>query len=186
MFKYMLLLVVIFSFSFQNIAQDSGLSFEVHYPLIFSDKNNTYSDTSGVLGGVLQYQFTDNIPFNFGVEYKFDLLQTVENLSEFTEPTKRNFLINNLNVFSKMLFVTIPELQLYTSAGFTTYKYKNTTAGRSHIGFNAGAGLSYDIFEQIYFLASYSFIKATLKQNDGESLTSDKHHLVRLGAGFKF
>jgi opacity protein-like surface antigen len=110
----------------------------------------------------------------------------VENLSEYTETTKRNFLINNLNVFSKMLFVTIPELQLYTSAGFTTYKYKNTTTGRSHIGFNAGAGLSYDIFEQIYFLASYSFIKATLKQNDGESLTSDKHHLARLGAGFKF
>ncbi len=181
------LLFAVFLIGFFNIskAQDTGVSFEMHYPLIFSDEHNAYTDNEGVLGGALQFQFTDNVPFNFGIEYKFDLFQTIENLSEYTETTKRNFLISNINLFSKMMFVTVPELQLYTTGGFTTYKYKNTSTGRSHIGFNVGAGLSYDIFEKIYLFSSYSFIKATLKQNDGESLTSDKYQLIRIGFGFK-
>lgn len=183
MYKYFLLITISIGFFTQSKGQDTGMSFEVHYPLIFS-QDNTYSDSQGILGGALQYQFTDNIPFNFGLEYKFDLIQTTEHISEYTEPTKRNFLISNINLYSKMLFVTIPELQLYTTGGFTTYKYKDSGIGRSHLGFNAGAGLSYDMFGSIYLFTSYSFIKATLTQNDGESLTSDKHHLVRLGFGF--
>jgi len=184
--KSIILFAILFGFFLKSNAQYSGMSFEVHYPIIFSDEANTYSDSQGVLGGALQYQFTDNIPFNFGLEYKFDLIQTVEHISEYSEPTKRNFLISNINVFSKMLFITAPELQLYVTGGFSQYKYKQSSDGRSHLGFNVGGGLTYDIYDKIYLLSSYSYIQASLKQNDGVSYNSDKHQLIRAGFGFKF
>ena len=169
-------------------AQDSGISFEVDYPLIFSDKHNQYSDTSGVLGGALQYQITDNIPFNFGLEYKFDLIQATEitGSNGNVKTSKRAFLINNLNVYSKMLFIDIPELQLYVTGGFSTYKYRGGKGIPSYIGYNAGGGLTYDILDRTYLLVSYSFIKARLKQYNGNTLNVDKNQLIRLGFGFKF
>jgi len=184
--KSTILILILFSFFIKSSAQYSGMSFEVHYPLVFSDENNTYSDSQGVLGGTLQYQFTENIPYNFGLEYKFDLVQTVERLSEYSEPTKRNFLISNINVFGKMLFITVPELQIYASGGFTQYKYKNTTAGRSHLGFNVGGGLSYDIYDKIYILSNYSLLKTNLKDNSGEFSKDETHQVIRMGLGFKF
>lgn len=184
--KFIISSAIFFCFFINSHAQDSGMSFEVHYPIIFSDDANTYSDSQGFLGGTLQYQFTDNIPFNFGIEYKFDLIQTVEHLSEYSEPTKRNFLISNINVFSKMLFITAPELQIYVTGGFSQYKYKQSAVGRSHLGFNVGGGLSYDFSDKIYLVSSYSYIQTSLKQNDGDSLSSDKHQLIRAGFGFKF
>lgn len=180
-----LYLIVIIGFTNMLKAQDSGITFEVQYPLIFSNEN-AYSNNTGILGGSLQYQITDGIPFNFGLEYKFDLFQTTEKLSQYSKHTKRNFLINNINAYSKMLFVNLPELQLYTTGGFTVYKYRNTGAGRSHLGFNVGGGFNYDIYEKIYLLVSYSYIKASLKQDDGTTYYRDKHQLIRFGVGLKF
>lgn len=185
MYKFIILIIILFGFSTKSNAQYSGMSFEVHYPIIFSDEANTYSDTEGVLGGTLQYQFTDNIPFNFGVEYKFDLIQAVEQRSELHEPTKINFLISNINVFSKMLFITHPELQLYVAGGFSQYKYSGGETTPSYLGFNFGSGLTYDIFDKIYLLSSYSYIQTSLKQNEGGKL-KDKQQLIRVGFGFKF
>ena len=179
---FLILLIIAFSNSVK--AQDSGISFEVQYPLIFSDENS-YPNNVGMLGGSLQYQFTDGIPFNFGMEYKFDLFQTTEKLSEFSEHTKRNFLISNINLYSKMLFITLPQLQLYTTGGFTVYKYKNTGVGRSFLGFNVGAGITYDIFDKIYVVGSYSYIKATLNDSFGNPFSKDEHQLIRVGFGFK-
>lgn len=184
--RYIILFSIFFGFLIKTNAQYSGMSFEVHYPLIFSSEKNTYSDSQGVLGGTLQYQFTENVPFNFGLEYKFDLIQTVEQLSEYTDPTKRNFLISNINLFSKMMFITHPELQLYVTGGFTQYKYKKTTPGRSYLGYNIGGGLNYDFNEKIYALTNYSFLSASFKENSGDYKKDETHQLVRLGLGFKF
>ena len=186
MYKFIIRIIILFGFNTKSNAQYSGMSFEVHYPIIFSNEGNTYSDSQGVLGGALQYQFTDNIPYNFGVEYKFDLIQTIEQLSEYSEPTKRNFLISNINVFGKMLFITVPELQLYVTGGFSQYKYKGSETTPSYLGFNIGGGLSYDIYDSIYMLSSYSFIKTSQKSFSGDYKSDETNQLIRVGFGFKF
>lgn len=186
MYKFIILTLILAGFNTKMNAQYSGVSFEIHYPIIFSHENNTYSDSEGVFGGALQYQFTENIPFNFGLEYKFDLVQTIEHLSEYSEPTKRNFLISNINVFSKMMFITAPELQLYVSSGFSQYKYRGGDTTPSYLGFNIGGGLSYDIYDQIYILSSYSFVKTNQKSFSGDYKKDETNQIIRAGFGFKF
>lgn len=168
-------------------AQDTGISFEIDYPLIFSNRENQYSDTSGILGGALQYQVTDDIPFNFGFEYKFDLIQATEILGANGNITakKRAFLLNSLNAYGKMLFLDIPELQFYVTGGFSTYKYRGGKGTPSYIGYNAGGGITYDIMDQTYLLVTYSFMKARVKQYNGITINIDKNQLIRLGLGFK-
>ncbi len=185
MYKKIIFFTILLGFAIKSNAQYSGMSFEVHYPLIFSNSLNDYSDTNGVLGGSLQYQFTDNIPFNFGLEYKFDLIQAVRKL-EYSDPTQINYLISNINLFSKMMLITMPEMQIYVSGGFTQYKYKSNPTGRSNLGFNIGGGLNYDIYNQIYLFSNYSYLNTTLKYNNGESGNNETHQMVRIGFGFKF
>jgi hypothetical protein len=141
MTKYIFLTIaLIASLKFVK-AQDTGISFEVQYPILFSDDGNNYPKNNGVLGGSLQYQFTDNIPFNFGVEYKFDFFQSYKGTYNGTKILPVNYLYSNFNLFGKFLFIDIPELQLYATGGFTTYKY-NTGFSTSFFGFNSRAGLN--------------------------------------------
>jgi hypothetical protein len=182
--KTILLFIVLFGFIAKSNAQDSGISFEVHYPYIVNDTLNRYSENQGVLGGNLQFQFTDNVPFNFGIEYRFDLIQAVEQLSEFNEPAKRTFLINNINLFSKMQLVTLPELKIVVDGGFTQYKYDKGQGRPSALGFNLGGGLNYDIYDKIYAFISYSYIRTRITQNDGHKQRPDNYQLIRIGLGF--
>jgi len=185
MTKYILLVIALLgSMKFIN-AQDTGLSFEVQYPILFSDEKNAYPINNGVLGGSLQYQFTDNIPFNFGVEYKFDFFQSHKGTYNGTKILPVSFLYSNFNLFGKFLFIDIPEMQLYATGGFTTYKY-STGLSRSFLGFNTGAGLTYDIFDQIYASTSFSYIKATRKSLNNSYKETEKNMLLRVGLGFKF
>ena len=166
-------------------AQDSGISFEMQFPLLFSDSNNEYPENNGVLGGVLQYQITDDIPFNFGFEYKFDLFQSHKNVYNSPKVQRTGFLINSINAYSKMMFISVPELQLYVSGGFVVYKYTKGLS-RSYLGYNVGGGLTYDIFDKIYLVASYSHIQATKKGINTETEHKEKHQLLRIGLGLNF
>jgi len=166
-------------------AQESGISFEMQYPLLFSDGANEYPENNGVLGGVLQYQITDNIPFNFGFEYKFDLFQSYKNLYDNSKVKRIGFLINNINAYSKMMFITVPELQLYVSGGFVVYKYTKGLS-RSYLGYNIGGGLTYDVFDKIYLVTSFTHIQATRKGIDLEIKHKEKHQLLRVGIGLNF
>ena len=185
MYKRFLFLVFILSSFYTTQAQDTGISFEVQYPIMFSNEDYQYHENNGVLGGSLQYQITDNIPFNFGIEYKFDFFQSHEGYHNTSEIRKVGFLFNNINLYSKMLFISAPELQLYTTAGFTTYKYRNGLS-RNFIGFNAGGGLTYDIYDTIYLSSSFSYMKATRKNLSQDYKENEKFTLLRVGLGFKF
>jgi len=186
MHKSIILFAILVSFFVKTNAQYSGASFEIHYPLIFSDNYNEYIETDGVLGGSLQYQFTENIPFNFGIEYKFDLIKAVDNPSDYSTPKNINYLISNINLFSKMMLITVPELQIYLTGGFSQYKYRGSDITPSYLGFNLGGGLTYDIYDKIYVFSTYSFLKTSLKSHDGDYKYTEKNQLVRMGLGFKF
>jgi opacity protein-like surface antigen len=172
-----------------NIHAQSGLTFESHYPIITTTQSsyevdNGKRNNSGVIGGNFQYQFTDNLITNYGIEYKFDIYQDVI-INQYTNGGKKNFvLMSNINLFGKFLFIDMPELQLIASGGFTVYK-KGGNGSRSHTGYNFGGGVQYDIFDGVYVFTNYNYAKAKLKQNNEYSTEPEYHHIIRLGLGFR-
>lgn len=185
--QYLFLLFVV-GIQFQINAQ-SGLSFEMHYPLIFSYQNDSTSgdnvlerrNNEGVLGGNFQYQFSDNLEFNYGISYQFETFQEAR-ISQYTSAKKRYFLMNHINIFGKFLFIDIPKLQAVASGGFTTYKKGSL---KSNLGYNLGGGFQYDLFNTIYFFTTYHYAKARLKHNADYSANPEYHHIIRFGLGFR-
>jgi len=149
-------------------------------------ETNYSTEVDGVIGGSFNFQFTDNLQYNFGASYQFDVFQYNLLQSEYSTPTKAGFMMNHIDLYSKLMFIDLPELQLKILGGFTTFKYKSGASDRSYNGFNAGAGFSYDVSEQLYIISNYTFIHATKKYNDGSSQTPESFHLARLGLGFNF
>lgn len=168
-------------------AQYSGVSLEMHYPIVVSVAETNYStEVDGVIGGSFNFQFTDNLQYNFGASYQFDVFQYNLLQSEYSKPTKSGFVMNHIDLYSKLMFIDLPELQLIILGGFTTFKYKKSANDRSYNGFNAGAGFSYDVSEQLHIITNYSYIQATKKYNDGTRPTPEGFHLARIGLGFNF
>lgn len=186
MYKYLIILVIALSSFLQINAQDSGVSFELHYPAIFADENNNYSDVQGVFGGAIQYQLTDNNKFNYGVEYKFDISQVKKVGRDSTIPvTNRNILINHLNIFSKLNLDDYEKFKMYVDAGFSTYKDQENSKSQSFNGFNGGLGLSYDMIERVYLHTSFNYIKAFKKDKQTDNVETESQQIIRIGIGFK-
>lgn len=186
--NYFILIILILGLQTRGNAQ-SGLSFEMHYPLIFTYQNNNNDDSDtlekrnneGVLGGNFQYQFSDNTNYNYGISYIFETIQEASIITN-TQAKKKYFLINHINLFGKISFNSIPKLQAIASGGFTTYKKGGS---KSNIGFNYGGGFQYDLFKEIYFFTTYHYAKARIKQNVDYSTDPEYHHIVRFGLGFR-
>jgi len=181
--NYLIILALALCTFTNSIAQDSGLSFELHYPLVFENPNNQYSETQGVFGGALQYQLTANDRFNYGVEYKFDLNQT-KKITEISSEDLQ-FILNHLNLFAKINLDDTNAFKLYVDGGLTIYKYKQSVASQSYTGFNAGLGFSYDIMERIYLHTNFNFIKSFKKQQQTGFVDTESKQVIRLGLGFK-
>jgi len=166
-------------------AQDSGLSFELHYPTIFVDENNDFSDVQGVFGGTIQYQLSANDKFNYGVEYKFDISQVKVKLSDTAPTTNTNILINHINVFSKIDFDEYQKFRMYVNVGFTTYKNRESSNSQSFNGFNGGLGLSYEMLDRVYLHTSFDYIKAFKKVKQTDIVETESQQIIRIGLGFK-
>lgn len=185
--KILLLTIVIICFNNIKAQTSSGVSLEMHYPVVISlSETNDYTELDGVIGGSFNFQFTDNLQYNFGFSYQFDVFQYNYYPNEYVEPTKSGFMMNHINLYSKLLFIDAPELQMKIQGGFSTYKYRKSQTDRSYNGYNAGAGLSYDVSEQLYITGNYSFIHAAKKFNDGSSGAPEVFHIGRIGLGFNF
>lgn len=186
MYKHLITLAVILGSFSQINAQDSGVSFELHYPAIFANENNNYSDVQGVFGGAIQYRLSDNNKFNYGVEYKFDISQVKDVRRESTIPvTSRNILINHINIFSKLDLDDYQKFKMYVDAGFSTYKDKENSNSQSFNGFNGGIGLSYDMIERVYLHTSFNYIKAFKKDKQTDNVETESQQIIRIGIGFK-
>lgn len=181
--KFLIVLIVLFSSYSTLQAQDSGLSFELHYPLVFENANNQYSETQGIFGGALQYQLTANDRINYGLEYKFDLNQTKRILDSYSEDLQ--FMLNHINVFTKISLDEHNAFKMYIDGGLTIYKYKQSVASQSYSGFNAGLGFSYDIMERIYIHTNFNYIKGFKKQKQTGFVDTESKQVIRLGLGFK-
>jgi hypothetical protein len=182
--KYFFFLLLSLGFLSQSIAQDSGLSFELHYPIDFEKSTNQYTDVQGIFGGSLQYQLTDNNEFNYGIEYKFDLNQGRKILQYSTGETF-NFLINHINFFTKLNLDEYEKFKLYIAAGFSVYNYNKSSTSSSYTGFNGNLGFTYDLIERIYFQSNFSYVKAFLKQKQTGYVDTESRQIIRLGIGFK-
>lgn len=182
--QYFIILLLVFgSFSFIH-AQDSGVSFEVHYPLDFEKETNQYSEVFGIFGGALQYQFTDAARYNFGVEYRFDLNQA-NRLFDGGPSKKVQFVQSHLNIFSKIYLDDAERFKGYVAGGFTTYKYSQSSTTQAYIGYNVGIGFNYDLLERVYIHSSYSYIKASKRQKQTDFVDDETRHIIRFGLGFK-
>lgn len=183
-----LLFIIVFIFHFQNLllAQNSGISVELHYPLTMPAEKNNYSDVNGVFGMGFQFQFTDNEVLNYGIEYKFDMNQTYQRYDYGSSQTDSfNFMMNHLNVFSKTNLNRAQNIKFYTDAGFTFYKYKEGQGQQGFTGFNVGAGLNYEFIEKFYFQATYHYINTGIKQQQTDFIDKENFNLFRIGIGFK-
>jgi hypothetical protein len=158
----------------------------MHYPVVISLGELNYStELDGVIGGTFEFQFTDNVQYNFGIDYTFDVFQA-NRVLEYSEPTKIGLMQNHFDLFSKLRFIDIPELQMKIQGGFTTYKYSKGTANRNYNGFNAGTGFSYTASEQLYIFTNYSYTNTVLKSNEGYDQDKETYHVLRIGLGFNF
>ncbi|HIP48226.1 MAG TPA: hypothetical protein EYG92_04575 [Lutibacter sp.] len=186
--NYLFLFIFIIGIQFKGVAQ-SGLSFEMHYPLIFTYQNDSFNgndalvnrNNEGVLGGNFQYQFSDNVEYNYGISYQFETFQEAR-ITQNTNAKKTFFLMSHINLFGKILFIDVPKLQAIVSGGFTTYKKGGQ---KSNLGYNFGGGFQYDIFNEIYFLTTYHYAQAKLKHNVDYSSDPEYHHIIRFGLGFR-
>ncbi len=168
----------------KSMAQDSGLSFELHYPLDFEKTTNQYTDVQGIFGGALQYRLTDNDKLNYGIAYKFDLIQANKILPY--SPTKKfNFLVNHINLFGKLNLDNSNLLQLQVTGGLSVYNYNKSSNNSGYTGFNAGVGLSYNLVERVYFHTNFSYIKAFLKQKQTGFVDTESRQIIRFGVGFR-
>ena len=183
--KYLFIFIVSFFSLTQTKAQDSGLSFELHYPLVFADDLNSFSDVQGIFGGALQYQLTDNHKFNYGVEYRFDLSQSRKDNFNVITSTSFQYLMNHINLFTKLNVDEMEKFKVYIDAGFTVYKYKEGSNSQSYTGFNGGLGFNYDIMRRIYLQANFNYIKSFKKQQQTSFVDKESHQIIRFGLGFK-
>jgi len=182
--KFFLFLAITLSLITRSIAQDSGLSLELHYPLDFEKSTNQYTDVQGIFGATLQYQLTDNDKFNYGVEYKFDLNQANKVL-EYSPSSQFNFLVNHINLFAKMNLDEYEKFKLYIAGGFSVYNYNKSSTSSGYTGFNGGVGLSYDLVERVYFQTNFSYVKAFLKKRQTGFVDTESRQIIRFGVGFK-
>ena len=182
--KIILLLVLSFSFFFKAQSQDSGLSFELHYPLDFEKSTNQYTDVQGIFGAAIQYQLTANDKFNYGIEYKFDLNQG-NKILQYSPNKPFSFLINHINLFTKLNLDDYEKFKLYISAGFSVYNYNKSSTSSSYTGFNGGVGISYKLVDRIYFHSNFSYVKAFLKQKQTGYVDTESRQIIRFGVGFR-
>ena len=108
--NYLILFIFIIGIQLKGIAQ-SGLSFEMYYPLISTYQNDRFDENDalvnrnneGVLGGNFQYQFSDNVEYNYGISYQFETIQEAKINSD-NNAKKTYFLMSHINLFGKILY----------------------------------------------------------------------------------
>ena len=184
MYKSFFIALLLISSMIHSFAQNSGVSVELHYPLMSANENNNYSDVSGLFGAAFQFQFTDHEVFNYGVEYKFDLNQSFQRY-EGSPGSSFNFMMNQINGFGKVNIDALKKTKIYTNAGFVFYKYKDSQYQPGFTGFNIGGGLSYEFIEKFYAQISYNYIHAGLKQRQTGFVDVENFSALRMGIGFK-
>ncbi len=163
-------------------AQDSGISVEIFYPIVATEEYQ--GDLEGVLGGAFQFQFSDTDVFNYGLEYKFDTSQATINYGNGAEPKKKSYLFNHINAFTKINIDSEQKLKGYLDGGFSVFKFGGGSSSRSYLGYNVGAGLSYDIMEQFYIFSNYNYVKASKNQNNDEFQYKETLQIIRFGIGY--
>ena len=171
--------VLLLLFSFVITAQDSGITIEIHYPITASEEH--YGELVGVLGAAFQFQISDDDILNYGLEYKFDTNQATIGRHNSTEVTKKMYLYNHINLFSKINLDRDARFKLYLDGGLSIFKYNGN---HNYIGYNAGAGLAFDIMDGIYIFSNYNFVKANKKQSGLSYKPEETLGIIRFGIGF--
>lgn len=166
-------------------AQNSGVAFELHYPLAFADTYNFTNEIYGIIGGSVALQLSDNTDFNYGLKYKFDQLiyNTLYNNSKTVN--RNNFMIHHVNGFGTFSLNQSETIKLGLEGGLTFYKYRKSNYQPSYFGFNISPGLIYEFEKQFYIFAHYSYIKAALKQKQTGYVDQEKLQVTRVGIGFR-
>jgi opacity protein-like surface antigen len=178
--KLYLLALISFS-SLISFSQDTGISAEIHYPIVST--KDYVGDLIGVLGGAFQFQLSDEKKINYGLEYRFDTSQAIQQ-RENSNIKSKMFVFNHLGAFSKINLDNEEQLKLFVNGGLSVFKYSGGGTSKPYVGFNAGGGLSYSILDQIYIFGKYSLVKASKKQSNSEFTYKETLQIIRFGIGF--
>jgi len=179
--KTSLFLLFLIGFTTLSKAQSTGISAEIFYPIVSTE--DYQGNLDGVLGGAFQFQFSDEAIFNYGLEYRFDTSQAT--IAYENSPVKsKMYIFNHINMFSKINIDKDKRFKAFIDGGFSVFKFGGGSTARNYIGYNVGAGLSYDIMEQFYIFSNYNLVKATKKQNSGEFEYKETLNIIRFGIGF--
>ena len=183
--KITLIAVLLVVFFGKMNAQDSGVSFELHYPILIPDATNYVSETNGVIGGGIGFQFSDADVFNYGLKYKFDQISSRTTLIGSNTSNSLNFMIHSINAFGTVNLNNSQTVKGVVEAGIAFYKYRESTTQPSYFGFDLGPGINVEFNEQFYAFGSYNFLKTQLKQKQTGYIESEKLQAIRIGVGFK-
>lgn len=178
-------IVLILSWIIPTNAQNSGVAFELHYPIIIPADANYVNDISGIIGGSISFQFTDNPVYNYGLKYTFDQLASRANSRYTTAVTELNFMTHHIDGFGTVNLNSTQTVKGVLEAGISFYKYRESTLQPSYFGYNVGPGINVEFHERFYAFASYHFIKTGLKDKQTEFIEKETMQAIRAGIGFK-
>ncbi len=167
-------------FASQIFAQDSGISAELVYPIQIPKYYQ--GDLSGIMGLGIQFQFTDNDVFNYGIEYKFEMIQGVYQVNENTNPTNKTYVFNNLGLYGKTSLS--PGFLLYTGIGGNAFNWGASGDSRKYFGYYISGGMDVMITDQWYLLANYQWSNAKKNTNLSDFSYQEKLSTIRIGVGF--
>lgn len=177
--------VLVLSWIIPTNAQNSGVSFQLHYPLIIPADDNYVNDVSGIIGGSISFQFTDEPVYNYGIKYTFDQIASRTNSRYTTTVTELNFMTHHINGFGTANLNYSETVKGVVEAGISFYKYRESTTQPSYFGFNTGTGINFEFHDHFYAFASYNFIKTSLKNKQTEYIEKETLQAIRAGIGFK-
>jgi hypothetical protein len=182
--KYLFLLLLGL-IGINNSAQNSGVSFELHYPIIIPDSKNYVDEANGIIGGSVQFQFSNSDLLNYGIKYKFDQIASRVTFENTSTVNDLNFLTHHINLFGNYNLDRSETIKAVLESGITFYKYKNSSTNPAFFGFNISPGLNVQFHEKFYGLLNYSYVKTSLKQKQTNFRDRETMQFVRIGFGFK-
>lgn len=183
--RLFLLTSIFFALTLSLQAQDSGVSFELHYPFAIADVQNNTTELTGLLGAAVGFQFSNMSNFNYGIKYKFDQYTYSQDRLNSIQTERKNFMMHNINGFGKYYINYSGTMEAVFEGGLTFYKYNKSNTQPSYFGFNLNPGLNYNFHENFYALVNYSYINTGLKDRQTEYVKKEQFHVFRVGIGFK-
>lgn len=182
-------LFITFSLTFSMLisifAQESGISLEIHYPIVIADPSNFSSEISGLFGANFLFQFSNNEMIDYGIKYTFDQIQTQQSIYNNNQINKYNFVMSHIDGFGVIDLNSQKNLKANIEGGISFYKYQKSTTQPGYFGFNAGTGLNYEFERRFYAFLHYNFIRTSRNEKQTDYVKIEKIQAFRIGIGLK-